>query len=92
MINHFVKFGCRGNALFRRQVRQTPDVIWLSLEMYYAVFVTRNFEEARKSAQAAIQIYPRAWPTMAISASSTPICAHRRRSWRYHKRRDRTGD
>jgi len=37
----------------------------LSIEMYYAAFVTRNFEEARKSAQAAIQIYPRAWPTMA---------------------------
>ena len=33
----------------------------LNMEMYYATFVTRNFEEARKSAQAAIQIYPRAW-------------------------------
>ncbi len=33
----------------------------LSMEMYYAAFVTRNFEEARKSAAASIQIYPRAW-------------------------------
>ena len=33
----------------------------LSMEMYYAAFVTRNFEDARKSAAAAIQIYPRAW-------------------------------
>jgi eukaryotic-like serine/threonine-protein kinase len=33
----------------------------LSMEMYYAAFVTHNFEEARKSAAAAIQIYPRAW-------------------------------
>jgi len=37
----------------------------LDMEIYYAAFVTRNFEEARKSAQAAIQIYPREWPTMA---------------------------
>jgi len=36
----------------------------LSMEMYYAAFVTRNFEEARKSAAAAIQIYPRAWGTI----------------------------
>jgi eukaryotic-like serine/threonine-protein kinase len=34
------------------------------MEMYYATFVTRNFEEARKSAAAAIQIYPRAWGTI----------------------------
>ena len=37
----------------------------LSMEMYYAAFVTRNFEEARKSAAAAIQIYPRAWGMLA---------------------------
>ena len=37
----------------------------LSMEMHYAAFVTRNFEEARKSAQAAIQIYPRASGPMA---------------------------
>jgi eukaryotic-like serine/threonine-protein kinase len=37
----------------------------LDMEMYYDAFVTRNFEDARKSAQAAVQIYPRAWSTMA---------------------------
>jgi eukaryotic-like serine/threonine-protein kinase len=37
----------------------------LSLEMYYAAFVTHNFEEARRAAQAAIQIYPRAGGVMA---------------------------
>ncbi len=37
----------------------------LNMEMSYDAFVTRNFEEARKSAQAAIQIYPRAWATIA---------------------------
>jgi eukaryotic-like serine/threonine-protein kinase len=37
----------------------------LGMEMHYAAFVTRNFEEARKSAQAAIQIYPHASGPMA---------------------------